>query len=66
MEKGDRAVITLADYERVNELAMKYPTFEETKKAIETEFPGNIVVRTPTGISILDKEEFDERERRNN
>jgi hypothetical protein len=61
MEKGDRAVITLADMDRLNQiLADKGKSFEQLKKEIETEFPGNHVLRTPTGISIRDKDDLDD------
>jgi hypothetical protein len=44
--------ITLADFQKLQELAGKYPTFEETKTAIESEFPGTIVERTESGMTI--------------
>jgi len=48
--------MTLADMARLQELTTKYPTFEETKNAIESEFPGVTVTRTATGISLTSEE----------
>jgi hypothetical protein len=48
--------MTLADMSRLEELSHKYPTFEETKKAIESEFPGVTVIRTKEGISLRTEE----------
>jgi hypothetical protein len=49
--------MTLADMSRLQELSHKYETFEETKTAIETEFPGVTVTRTETGFSITTEED---------
>jgi hypothetical protein len=48
--------MTLADMDRLQELSHKYTTFEETKEAIESEFPGVTVLRTETGISLRTEE----------
>ncbi len=48
--------MTLADMGKLNELSRKYDTFEETKAAIESEFPGITVLRTDTGISLRTEE----------
>jgi len=49
--------MTLADMSRLEELSHKYDTFEETKSAIESEFPGVTVTRTETGFSITTEED---------
>lgn len=48
--------MNLADVNRLQELAYKYPTFEETKKAIESEFPEVYVVYEDGKVSIRDRE----------
>lgn len=52
--------MTLADMSKLQELSHKYDTFEETKTAIELEFPGVTVVRTETGFSITTEEDNNE------
>jgi hypothetical protein len=52
--------MTLADMSRLQELSHKYQTFEETKDAIESEFPGITVTRTETGFSITTDEDSDD------
>lgn len=52
--------MTLADMSRLEELSHKYDTFEETKSAIESEFPGVTVTRTETGFSITTEEDENE------
>lgn len=52
--------MTLSDMSRLQELSHKYETFEETKTAIETEFPGVTVTRTETGFSITTEEDGDD------
>ena len=49
--------MTLADMSKLQELSHKYDTFEETKSAIESEFPGVTVTRTETGFSITTEED---------
>lgn len=49
--------ISLADMQELNELMNQFDTFEETKEAVETRFPGITAIRTETGISIRSNEE---------